>query len=294
MRRNGLNAILPYTLPLLLVAASLPISSRIAAKQDRDPQRRAGSAGRGDLLLEVSRRPSLAFGFRNALADGAWLAAVQAASPVRMTERDYDRLGVLIPVVNNLDPRFDVPYLLGGLILGESPAHARKALAILERGAESHPSEWRIPFYMGYIHYFTLYDPVSGGTALREAARIPGSPPFIPLLATRLLAEGRRIDTASEFLSEMIRQEKDPGRRKALSARLLDLRTEGELQRIDEAARRYREAKGATPGSLDDLVAEGFLPAVPREPRGGTYFLAADGEARSDRMANRLRGFRQR
>jgi hypothetical protein len=289
-----MKAFLPWAVPFLLVALSLPVSSRIVAEQERGTQRHTWGATRGSLLLEASRRPSLSFGFRNFLADTVWLAAVQAAAPARMTERDYDRLAILIRAVNNLDPRFDVPYLLGGLILGESPAHARDALAILGMGARNHPAEWRIPFYMGYVHYFTLEDPVSGGLALRQAARVPGSPPFVPLLASRLLAEGRRIDTASEFLAEMARREGDPARRDALAARLLDLRTEGDLQRIEEAARKYRDAESSPPPALQDLVVAGYLAELPREPRGGTYSLASNGEARSDRMKNRLTGFRHR
>jgi hypothetical protein len=287
-------ALVAWTVPFLLFFLSAFLSSRIVAARHADPSRGAASAVRGGLLFEASRRPFLSFGFRNFLADMAWLGAVQAAAPVRMSGDDYDRLAVLIRTVNNFDPRFDVPYLLGGMILGESPARAGDALAILERGAATHPSEWRMPFYMGYIHYFTLEDPVSGGEALRRAARIPGSPPYLALLASRMLAEGRRIDTASDFLAEMVRHEGDPARREALTGRLLDLRTEGDLQRIEEAVKTYRDANGFPPARLQDLVAAGFLAGVPREPRGGRYSLSGDGEVRSDRMKQRLRGFRHR
>jgi hypothetical protein len=284
-------AALAWLFPFLFLGLSVFFSSRIVAARSVEAVR---DASRGGILFEASRRPSLSFGFRNFLADMSWLGAVQAAAPIRMSGSDYDRLAVLIRTVNNFDPRFDVPYLLGGLVLGESPAHAGEALAILERGSETHPSEWRMPFYKGYIHYFTLEDPVAGGGALQRAARVPGSPPYLALLASRMLAEGRQIDTASEFLAEMVRHERDPARREALAARLLDLRTEGDLQRMEEAVKRYRDAEGSPPYGLQELVAAGFLAEVPREPRGGRYYLAGDGEVRSDRMKGRLKGFRVR
>jgi len=293
LRQPG-AAVLAWTVPFLLLCLSAFLSFRIVAARSTDPGRDGVAARGGGLLIEASRRPFLSFGFRNFLADVAWLGAVQAAAPIRMSRADYERLSVLIRTVNNFDPRFDVPYLLGGLILGESPAHAGEALAILERGSETHPSEWRMPFYIGYIHYFTREDPVEGGLALRRAARIPGSPPYLALLASRMLAEGRRIDTASDFLAEMVRQERDPARREVLAGRLLDLSTEGDLQRIEEAVRMFRDAKGYPPSALQELVALGFLVEVPREPRGGNYFLSGDGEVRSDRMKGRLKGFRVR
>ena len=80
------------------------------------------------LLMAISRRPEFAFGFRNVIADVAWLQAVQVAGNPGMTAAEYDRLYALLNVEADLDPKFEVPYLLGGLVLGESPDHARKAL----------------------------------------------------------------------------------------------------------------------------------------------------------------------
>jgi len=65
-----------------------------------------------------------------------------------MTHWDYDRLYELLVVVSNFDPKFEIPYLLGGLILGESPPHAPKALHVLGRAGSSSrstggsPSTW--------------------------------------------------------------------------------------------------------------------------------------------------------
>jgi len=42
-----------------------------------------------------------------------------------MAFADYDRLYELLNVEANFDPKFDIPYLLGGLVLG-SPRTMRK------------------------------------------------------------------------------------------------------------------------------------------------------------------------
>ena len=87
---------------------------RVLPESGREVRERPG------LLPAVSRKPGFAFGFRNVLADVAWLEAVQVAGNLKMARADYDRLYELLNVEANFDPRFDVPYLLGGLKV-ESP-----------------------------------------------------------------------------------------------------------------------------------------------------------------------------
>jgi len=245
--------------------------------------------------LALSRHPGFAFGFRNLLADVAWLEAVQVSGARRMTRADYDRLAALIRTVNGFDPRFLVPYLLGGLILSDSPDHADEAIAVLERGRARHPGEWRLPFYVGYIRYFSKGDPEGGAIALQEAAQVPGSPLYLPLLAARMLAEGRRPETALAFLRRMAEQETDPARLEALRRRMREVIVERDAQLLERAVAAYRARHGgALPSDPEELVASGFIQAVPREPHGGRYVIRPDGTVRSDRVPGRLRVFRPR
>ena len=46
-----------------------------------------------------------------------------------MTPAEYDRLYALLNVEADLDPKFEMPYLLGGLVLGESPQHGAGGVA---------------------------------------------------------------------------------------------------------------------------------------------------------------------
>lgn len=281
-----------WIVPLVLLSLSALLSSRILL--DRSGARSAGTdpVREGRLLLEISRRPALAFGFRNFLGDLAWLKAVQVAGARKMTPVDYDRLYVLLKGVGNFDPRFDVPFLLGGIVLGDSPRHAHEALDILDCGAKSHPSDWRFPFYVGYTRYFSMGDPLEGGKALEVAARLPGSPPYLPLLASRMLTEGREPQTALALLEAMSGQESDAARKEVLQRRIREVIVERDLRLLERAVEEYRARRGVLPGKLSDLVASGILPAIPEEPHGGRYSLTPNGEVRSDRMAHRMKVFR--
>jgi len=246
---------------------------------------------RPGLLAAVSRRPEFAFGFRNVLADVAWLEAVQVAGNLKMTRGDYDRLSELLNVEANFDPKFDIPYLLGGLVLGESPDHGRKALRVFERGKVTHPADWRFPFYIGFTHYFSLGDPVAGGGAMAEAARLPGSPAYLPGLASRMLTEAREPEAALKLLDPIVKQESDPARRAVLERRIREVTIERDLQVLEMAVETYREKKGTVPSDLSDLVREGILATIPLEPNGGRYLIDRVGKVCSDRVSQRLRVF---
>ena len=246
------------------------------------------------LLMAVSRRPEFAFGFRNVLADVVWLQAVQVAGNQKLTPAEYDRLYVLLNVGADLDPKFEMPYLLGGLVLGESPQHGRKALRVFERGKVTHPADWRFPFYMGFTQYFSLGDAVAGGGEMAEAARLPGSPAYLPGLASRMLAEAREPEAALALLEAIVAQETDPARRAVLERRIREVAVERDLLALERAVERYREKMGVAPEDLSALVREGILTAIPPEPHGGSYVIDRGGKVRSDRVAQRLRVFQKK
>jgi hypothetical protein len=255
-----------------------------------------GSLGRerSGLLAAVSRRPDSTLGFRNVLADVAWLEAVQVAGTLKMTRGDYDRLFELLTIEANFDPKFDIPYLLGGLVLTESPDHAQKALEVFERGKGEFPSDWRFPFYIGYTRYFSLGEPETAGKAMAEAARLPGSPAYLPGLASRILSEARDPGAALALLETIVRQESDPARRAVLERRIREVTVERDLQALERAVESYREKMGAVPRELSDLVGAGILSGIPEEPNGGRYLMEPGGKVRSDRVSQRLRVFQSR
>ena len=246
------------------------------------------------LLMAVSRRPEFALGFRNVIADVVWLQAVQVVGNKDLPPSDYDRLYDLLGVVANFDPKFEIPYFLGGLVLGQSPDHARKALLVLERGRRQYPAEWRFPFYIGFTHYFSLGDVAAGGVAMAEAARLSGSPAYLPGLASRMLSEAREPEAAFRLLEPIIRQESDPARRAVLERRIREVTVERDLQTLERAVEWYRERTGTVPADLSALVREGILSAIPPEPNGGSYVMERGGKVRSNRVSQRLRVFQKK
>ena len=212
-----------------------------------------------------------------------------------MNSDDYVHLSDLLSTVIRFDPRFLVPYLLGGIVLGDSPDHAGAALDLLARGEGQFPLEWRLPFYSGYVQYFSLGNPEEAGVSILRAARIPGSPEYLPLLASRMLSEGHRPETALAFLRGMVEREADLRRKALLNERIRWVIVERDLQSMEMAIAEYASRVGAPPRKLADLVQSGMLARVPEEPYGGKYILTPDGRVWSDRAPReRLKVLRKR
>jgi hypothetical protein len=287
--------LLLWGMPLLFLLASAFLSSRMSLYHERALAGREyhGRAGNESLLYEMSRHPAFSFGFQNLFADLSWLGAVQVAGTRKLTPNDYDRLSLMLQTVVQFDPKFKVPYLLGGVILGDSRGHVQEALKILTLGRKNHPDDWRFPFYTGYLHYFSLGDPMEGGKSLELAAKIDGSPPYLPLLAARMFSEGRKPETALRFLTEMMRQENDPTRREVLNRRIREVVAEQDMQMLECAVEAYHKKTGRLPGELSDLVREGMIARLPEEPHGGSYLLTPNGQIRSTLMQQRLKVFRK-
>jgi hypothetical protein len=288
---KGLRQAALWAAPLLLLTMSMPLAVRLAPL--RLPGRGPGNGDCSGMLALISKTPSFSFGFRNLFADVAWLEAVQTAGNKRMQDADYRLLSCQLNIVADFDPRFDIPYLLGGLVLSESPDYSEDALLLLARGKPQHSRDWRFPFYMGYIQYFSFGETMEAGKSMREAALLPGSPTYLPLLATRMLSEGKDPEAALALLSSIAAQETDPVRRGALERRMREVAVERDLQSLERAVQSYRRVTGAYPRTLRDLVDGGLIRTIPREPNGGVYILEPGGKVRSSKVAQRLRVFQR-
>jgi hypothetical protein len=129
---------------------------------------------------------------------------------------------------------------------------------------------------------------------MAEAVQLPGSPVYLPGLASRMLSEAREPEAALKLLEPILRQESDPARRSVLERRIREVAVERDLQILERAVERYREKTGTVPLDLSVLVREGILAAIPEEPNGGKYLLEQRGKVRSDRVSQRLRVFQKK
>jgi hypothetical protein len=248
---------------------------------------------------EVAR--ALTFGFRSLLADFTLLQAIQLL-PLRHGDMPPEvaapidrQLYRLLEYSVEVDPKFAGAYRFAAAALPHETLDGKvygvlHALRILEKGLRERPDEWQMGFLLGFLQSYYLHDFVAAARSFAASASLPRTPSWVGLLATRLAAQGGELQIATSLAEAMLVHANEEGTRKEWRERVDALHMERDLRAIEEAAQRYREARGVQARSVQALVAAGLLPAMPEEPHGGRYVLEGDGTARST-AAERLHAY---
>lgn len=228
-------------------------------------------------------------GYRQVVADLIWLQAVQHIGAKRDTQLGYTWTYHAVDVLTDLDPTFVAPYQATGLFLGVLVGRHDEGLAILNKGSRHNPSNWQLPFLAGYISYYERCDAAGAGEFFRMAARVPGSPAYLPQLAARMTVESGDPTAALEFLDRFSRSVSDERLREALFRRMKEIVQEQDLRFLEESTKRYRLKYGRGPAKLEDLMLHGIIRQLPVDPLGGQYEIdgltgAVSASSKRDRL----------
>lgn len=222
----------------------------------------------------VARVASL--GFHNVISDYYWLQALQLVGGSNTDPSQHGPLlGKLIDVVTTLDPWVDYPYRFATLWMTDSLESVRKADALMERGIAHHPDEWRNPFYQGVNRLLYLVDEAGAAEALHQAARLPGSPRYLPRLVARLRVGEGGLEAAATLLSDLARSTEDPFARAEYEKGLDEIETERRARFLDAARAEFQRRHGRDLERVDELT-EGpapILEALPPELHGWEWIL---------------------
>jgi tetratricopeptide (TPR) repeat protein len=233
-------------------------------------------SARGDFFVprpEVARATAL--GFDAVIADYYWLQAVQVVGREEIPEERSHLLAGLIDVVTTLDPWVDHPYRFAAVWLTQDEASVRAANALLRRGIEHHPDDWRNRFYLGFNHFFYLDEREAAAEALEGAIALPGAPVYLRRLVARLKSESGGLDVAEAFLRELVRGAPDPYARAEYEKALDEITTERRARVLDAARLAYVKRHGRDIARVEDLAAgeDPVLRRLPSEPHGWEWSL---------------------
>jgi hypothetical protein len=111
-----------------------------------------------------------------------------------------------------------------------------------------------------------------------EASRRPGGDPKLASIASRLAYKENRTETAILFLEETVKKTEDLGLKKHYEKRISALRS---IQFLENAVASFMKRYRSAPVDLKELISRNIISEIPRDPYGGTYYLAQDGKVRS-------------
>jgi hypothetical protein len=294
----GIRSVAPL-LALAVVAAS---SALLRSRAERImPAAMEASFDIPSFPAEVVR--PFSFGMRSFVSDLMFLQAIQVHGgrttkllTAQQGARDDRAMSRLLTYATDLDPQFAGAYRFAGNAMPRQTLDGKvtgvlQAEALLAKGVRERGDDWHIAFALGFLQSYYLAHFEEAGRSFATAARLPGAPAYIGLLATRTLSEGGDLALAEQLAAAMADQATEDSAQREWEERLLDLRMERDLRDIEAAAAHYAARTGQHAPSVAALVRAGELPGVPREPHGGHYLLSEGGEARSTAKARlRIRG----
>ncbi len=139
-----------------------------------------------------------ALGYETAAADVAWLRGIQYYGEHRLTDQKYDLIGHVMEIVTELDPRFTQPYVFGAFVLAQEMREPERGLELLERGMRANPTDWKLPFEAGFLHYVCRHDWVAAARYFTWASRMPGHEGYAERFAA--FANGRAENAGMAIL----------------------------------------------------------------------------------------------
>ena len=267
--------------PLLLLAIAtlqMKMDASALAPTSEDDQLLLPS---GSALREMS------LGYDSLLADIYWTRAVQYyGTRAGVPGAKFDLLWPLLDITTALDSKLTIAYHFGAIFLSEPPpAGAGRpdlAIELVKRGIAANPDDWYLNGDLGFLYYWRMSDYPSAAAAYLQGSRNPNAPPWLKMMAARVLEKGGSLETSRMIWSQIYETSQDKIVREKAMETLRGLRAQEDEAQLDQLAQEYKSRFGHFPASASDLRTGGLLREIPEDPAGNPYVFGKDGKSRLD------------
>ena len=175
-----------------------------------------------------------AMGYDQAAAAVAWIDAVQYYGEHTRGDQKFDYLFHLCDVTTDLDPKFELPYTFGSLVLLTEGKRPSAAMRLLEKGRENNPRSWNLFFETGFSYYIAWEDYPKAAEYFTLAAGMPGAPEKTERFAAWVTYRAGELETSLVLWQNLAERTTSP-----------ELR-EKALQKVEELAAELAERKDAS------------------------------------------------
>ncbi len=276
------------TICLSLIAASLASAIGLQAARDRWYPTVASPV---DELYFTSGDAvgRLALSYKSLLADIYWIRAVQYFGSTRIDARSagagggpvktagYDLLYPLLDVTTSLDPSFNIAYRFGSIFLAEEypmgPGQPALAIKLLDKGFAANPRKWQYVYDKAFVYSWALHDPKRAAHWFGEAAKVPGSPEWMPGMAAFMLEQGGDRRTSRMLWRQIHDSAEHQYVRDNATFHLEQLDAVDAADQLTALVRRYESETGSRPATFDPLVSRGLLPGAPTDADGAPFVI---------------------
>jgi tetratricopeptide (TPR) repeat protein len=229
---------------------------------------------------KLLKRASL--GYDGLLADIYWTRAVQYFGGRHHNRAaSYNLLAPLLEITTSLDPHLLPAYQFGASFLAPAPpdgaGQPERAIQLMEYGIQNNPTEWRLYYNLGFVYYMEVKDYAKASQAFARGSVVPGSHPFLKILAAQMAQHAGEFDTARMLWTATYETSQDSLIRQNAVEHLRALRVDEDVTNLQAAVTRFGERTGRLPSSFSELIAAEGLRGIPRDPDGRPYRFTAEG-----------------
>jgi hypothetical protein len=225
----------------------------------------------------------MSLGYTGLLADIYWTRAVQYfGSHHRRSAEEYNLLYPLLDITTTLDPKLTVAYRFGATFLAEPPPQGagqpEKAVALVKRGIERNPNDWRLYYDLGFLQAWELHDYLAASKSFEKGSQLPNSNPALKVLAAAYASRGGDLGTSRLLWRSTYETAANDTIRQNALQHLKSMKADDDVAALESAVEQYRQRTGSYPSSFSDLISVSLLPGIPLDPTGRPYKLVANGK----------------
>lgn len=160
-------------------------------------------------------------GYDQIAADLIWSQAVQYYGGYRKGNHDLAYFEGLVELVTDLDPHFVFPYRFGALVLSQDMDALDRGLRILRKGMHHNPTNWEIPFEIGFLYFVDARNPDMAARYFDLSSRMPAAPDLARRFAAFVYSKAGHSEMSIRMWEELKDTTEEPYMRK-LAQRYLE------------------------------------------------------------------------
>ncbi|RLI02081.1 hypothetical protein DRO38_04355, partial [Candidatus Bathyarchaeota archaeon] len=209
-------------------------------------------------------------GFQSFFADIFYIRGILALTDTFSTYQEkVEWIQKIFGTALSLDPYLTEGYFFAGVVIARDRESFKKGISFLERHMLLNPSEWRIPYWIGF-NYYQIGEYVKAAHFYRRASLLPGSPPFLRSNQAVFYYLAGREELGVLYLKGLLQAVKDPRQLEWITTKLKWLQT---LVFLNKKVQEYVSLYGRYPTTLQELVDKHLLSTIPEDPFGKGYYF---------------------
>ena len=224
-------------------------------------------------LPSVDKVRLVTLGFDNMAGDLFWFDTINYFGKHFQHDNIYTWLAHRCELVTDLDPKARHAYEFCATMLAWIAKQPEVSAKLLTKAIEHEPGYWRYHYLRGFTNWYFLDNRELAASDLATAAQLPGTPPFVGGLASRLLSDGQSPEAAIGFLKELISKAQDSNSKRALEEKLNLAFISVHLKALNEKLQQFETQTGRKAATFDELVQAKLLPGRPVDPFGDPYAI---------------------